>query len=100
MVFNRRNWVVPNPGNPATCLKQAERASAGASVRGFKLRGLVFVFENHRPHASRIASAAEEAWQTKTVDERARLAKLVRLVSVDTKPPLVFGEWKSRPLEI
>jgi hypothetical protein len=84
----------------ATCLKQAERASAGASVRGFKLRGLVFVFENRLAHASRIASAAAEAWEKKTAEERARLAKLVRLVSVDTKPPLIFGEWKSGPLEL
>jgi hypothetical protein len=84
----------------AGCLKQAERASAGASVRGFKLRGLVFVFDNHLAHASRIASAAEMAWETKTAEERARLAKLVRLVSVDTRPPLVFGEWKTQPLKI
>ena len=89
-------------GNPVliTCLKQAERASAGACVRGFKLRGLVFVFENRLAHASRIASAAAEAWEKKSAEERAGLAKLVRLVSVDTKPPLIFGEWKSGPLEL
>jgi hypothetical protein len=84
----------------AACLRIAERANAGASVRGFKLRSLVFVFENHRTHASRIASAAKDAWESKPADECARLAKLVRLVSVDTCAPLVFGEWKSQPLKL
>jgi len=79
------------------CLRQAELASNGASVRGIRLCGVAFVFENHLAHASRIARVARALW---TPAERARFAKHVRLVSVDTRPPLVFGEWKTQPLEI
>jgi len=79
------------------CLRQAERASNGASIRGFKLCGVAFVFENHLAHASRIERVAQSIW---TPAERVRFTKHVRLVSVETRAPLVFGDWKVHPLEI
>jgi hypothetical protein len=79
------------------CLRQAERASTGASVRGLTLRGVAFVFDRNQNHASRIARVAQAIW---TPPQRAQYSKHVRLVSVATKPPLVFGEWEVQPLKI
>jgi hypothetical protein len=79
------------------CLRQAERANAGASVRGLTLRGVAFVFDRNQHHASRIARVARAIW---TPPQRAQFSKHVRLVSVATKPPLVFGEWEEKPLKI
>jgi hypothetical protein len=79
------------------CLRQAERASNGASVRGFKLRGVVFVFDRNQNHANRIARIARAIW---TPPQRAQFSKHVRLVSVVKRPPLVFGEWDGNPLVI
>jgi hypothetical protein len=79
------------------CLRQAERASNGASVRGLSLRGVAFVFDRGQQHASRIARVAQAMW---TAPQRAQFAKYVRLVSVAIKPPLVFGDWEEEPLNI
>jgi hypothetical protein len=79
------------------CLRQAERASNGASLRGFKLHGVAFVFDRNQNHANRIARVARAIW---TPAQRAQFSKHVRLVSVATRPPLVFGEWDAHPLVI
>jgi hypothetical protein len=79
------------------CLRQAERASAGASVRGLTLQGVAFVFDRNQLHASRIARVAKAIW---TPPQRAQYAKHVRLISVATMSPLVFGKWEEEPLKI
>jgi hypothetical protein len=79
------------------CLRQAERASAGATVRGHTLQGVVFVFDREQNHASRIARVAQALW---TPPQRVQFARHVRLVSVAIKPPLAFGKWEEHQLKI